>query len=79
MQGKFRYWVSYFCELNLSNNDMGISLNGHFEEKVYEITHPLSTETEVKRFVEYIQQKEGKMWVVHLLAFSLMYFEADKG
>ncbi len=77
MKGKFRYWVSYFCELNLPDNGLGIKMNGHFETKVYEITHPLTTESEVECFVRYLQQKEGKMWKVHLLAFSLMYFEGS--
>lgn len=78
MKQKFRYWVSYFCKLNLGDNGLGIKNEGHFKTSTYEISHPLNTDAEVKNFVNYLQQKEGGMWQVILLAFSLMYIVEEK-
>ena len=80
-QPSFRYWVSYFCELNLSSGGLGIDLKGHIETGVYEISHPLNTQDDVDSFVNYLTKKEnkntttGSMWRIHLLGFSLMYIK----
>ena len=64
--------------LNLGDNGLGIKNDGHFKTSTYEISHPLNTDAEVKNFVNYLQQKEGGMWQVILLAFSLMYIVEKK-
>lgn len=78
LKQKFRYWVSYFCKLNLRDNGLGIKNDGHFKTGTYEITHPLNTRSEVQNFVDFLQKKEGDMWEVILLGFSLMYIIGEK-
>ena len=83
MKQSFRYWVSYFCELNLSSGGLGIDFKGHMETGVYEMTHPLTTQEYVDDFIKYLTKKENKdstsgaMWRIHLLGFSLMYVNQE--
>lgn len=75
---KYRYYVSWFCRLNVGDG-MGLRMDGHIESGVFEINHPLTTKEDVDRFKMYLQnrpenQVKGRtMWKVELLAFSLMY------
>lgn len=72
---KYRYFVSYFAKLNGADNGLGISMNGHIDNGVFEIRHPLTTKDEVQRFTAYLQNKmpNSNLWTVILLGFSLMY------
>ena len=75
---KYRYYVSWFCKLNISDNGLGLRMDGHIEHGVFEINHPLNTKEDVEKFTMYLQSKQEKMWQVILLAFSLMYITEDK-
>lgn len=72
---KYRYFVSYFAKLNVADNGLGISINGHIDNGVFEISHPLTTKDEVQRFTAYLQSKlpNSNSWTAILLGFSLMY------
>ena len=72
---KYRYFVSWFCKLNMSDNGLGLRMDGHIENGVFEISHPLNTKEDVDRFTQYLQSRpeNQKLWRVIMLAFSLMY------
>ena len=76
---KYRYFVSYFVKLNIGDNGTGIAMNGHIENGVYEINHPLTTKDEVDRFTQWLQgkQRNPQAWTVILLGFSLMYIVSE--
>lgn len=80
---RFRYWVSYFCKLNISTSGLNIDLRGRVGTGVYEMTHPLNTQEHVNDFVKFLTRKEnkdtksGNMWKIYLLGFSLMYIIND--
>lgn len=76
---KYRYYVSWFCKLRLNDN-LGIRMDGHIEHGVFEINHPLTTQDEVNRFTQYLQNRPEtlKLYQVELLAFSLMYIFDEK-
>ena len=75
---KYRYFVSYFVKLNIGDNGTGINMNGHIENGIYEINHPLTTKDEVDRFTQWLQGKQkSPAWTVILLGFSLMYIVSE--
>lgn len=70
---KYRYFVSWFAKVNIGDNGLGIKMNGHIENGIFEINHPLTTKEEVDKFTQWLQNRQGKLFQVVLLGFSLMY------
>lgn len=70
---KYRYFVSWFAKVNIGDNGLGIRMDGHIENGIFEINHPLTTKEEVSKFTQWLQNKQGKLFQVVLLGFSLMY------
>lgn len=70
---KYRYFVSWFAKVNIGDNGLGLKMNGHIENGIFEINHPLTTKEEVEKFTQWLQNRQGKLFQVILLGFSLMY------
>ena len=70
---KYRYFVSWFAKVNIGDNGLGIRMDGHIENGIFEINHPLTTKEEVAKFTQWLQDRQGKLFQVVLLGFSLMY------
>ncbi len=70
---KYRYFVSWFAKVNIGDNGLGIRMDGRIENGIFEINHPLTTKEEVSKFTQWLQNKQGKLFQVVLLGFSLMY------
>ena len=63
----------YFAKVNINDNGIGIRMDGHIESGIFEINHPLTTKEEVAKFTQWLQDRQGKLFQVVLLGFSLMY------
>ena len=76
---KYRYFVSWFAKVNIGDNGLGIRMDGHIENGIFEINHPLTEKEDVERFTRYLQNRPEtkKYFQVILLAFSLMYIIDD--
>ena len=59
--------------MNINDNGIGIRMDGHIESGIFEINHPLTTKEEVAKFTQWLQDRQGKLFQVVLLGFSLMY------